>query len=290
MRLLPDRSAGRRERPARPARPAVVLRRERITPSMVRVVLGGPGLADFPGAEHADAYVKLVIPRPGVELPRPLDLQEFRRTRPTEDLPTVRTYTIRAWDAGRQELTIDFVVHGTDGIAGPWAAAAEPGDEVFLQGPGGGYQPDAAAGWHLLAGDDSALPAIAVALERMPADAVGRAVVEVPDAATEYPLRALPGLPVQWVHRGDAPAGSRLTAAVLDVPFPPNTDVQAFVHGEAGFVKEVRRWLRVEQRVDPARLSISGYWRIGDADEAWRAGKAAWNAEAEEVERQAGVA
>jgi NADPH-dependent ferric siderophore reductase len=290
MRLLPDRSAGRRDRPARPARPAVVLRRERVTPSMVRVVLGGPGLADFPGVDFADTYVKLVIPKVGVTLPRPLDLQEVRRTLPAHDLPTVRTYTVRAWDAQTGELTIDFVVHGTEGVAGPWAAAARPGDEVFLQGPGGGYQPDAAAGWHLLAGDDSALPAIAVALERLPADALGVAVVEVPGAAAEYPVRDLPGVPVRWVHRGDAPAGARLAEAVLALPFPADTDVQAFVHGEAGFVKQVRRWLRVEHRVDPARLSISGYWRIGDADEAWRAGKAAWNAEAEAVERSAGVA
>ena len=67
-----------------------------------------------------------------------------------------------------QQLTIDFVVHGDVGVAGPWARTAQPGDELDLVGPGGAYTPDPDADWHLLAGDASVIPAISASLPRIP--------------------------------------------------------------------------------------------------------------------------
>jgi NADPH-dependent ferric siderophore reductase len=96
-------------------------------------------------------------------------LQFPREGAPEDERPKVRTYTVREWDAERGLLTIDFVVHGAAGIAGPWAAAAAPGDTIALRGPGGGYAPDPEADWHLLAGDTSVIPAISVSLARIPA-------------------------------------------------------------------------------------------------------------------------
>ncbi|MGW8729837.1 siderophore-interacting protein [Streptomyces sp. NPDC055808] len=273
------------ERPSRKApkiNEARVVRTERITPHMVRVVLGGESLAGFGVGEHTDHYIKLLFPAPGVSYPEPFDMELIRAEFPRAEWPSTRAYTVRDWNAGSGELTVDFVVHGDEGLAGPWALRVEPGETVRFLGPGGGYAPDPAADWHLLAGDESALPAIAAALERMPAGAVVHAFVEVAGPEEEQKISAPDGVTVTWLHRGEAAVGSQLVGAVKDLEFPAG-DVHAFVHGEAGFVKELRALLRVERGVPRERLSISGYWRLGQDDDAWRAAKREWN---EQVERE----
>ncbi|MCX5383452.1 siderophore-interacting protein [Streptomyces sp. NBC_00083] len=261
---------------------AQVVRTERLTPHMVRVVLGGESLAGFTAGEHTDHYIKLLFPAPGVSYPEPFDMERIRAEFPREQWPSTRAYTVRGWDAELRELSVDFVVHGDEGLAGPWAARVEPGETVRFLGPGGGYAPDPAADWHLLAGDESALPAIAAALERMPAGAVVRAFVEVSGPEEEQKISTPDGTAVTWLHRGEAPVGSTLVDAVKGLEFPAG-DVHAFVHGEAGFVKELRALLRVAHHVPRERLSISGYWRLGQDDDAWRAAKREWN---EQVERE----
>jgi NADPH-dependent ferric siderophore reductase len=279
-----DRAGGGR---GRTPMTATVLRTERLSPSMIRVVLGGAGLDAFTPNEYSDAYVKLVFLRPGVDYPRPLDLAIIRDRFPAEQWPQQRTYTVRAWAAETRELTVDFVVHGDEGLAGPWAQAARPGDEMVLLGPSGGYAPDPLAGRHLLVGDESALPAIAASLERLPVAAVGDVFVEVEDAAHEQPLRAPEGVSVNWVHQDGRPPGDALLDAVSALDLAP-ADVQAFVHGEAGVVRRLRRLLRQERGLPLERLSISGYWRLGADDEGWRAIKREWNAAIEKAEAEVG--
>src|SRR3954452_5314595 len=133
--------------PRRPRTPRVaeVLRTSRLTPHMIRVVLGGEGLAGFPAGESTDHYVKLLFPPDAPDPERPL----------------TRTCTVRAWDAAAGELTLDFVWHGDEGLSAPCAANAQPGDRISFFVPGGGYALSPDADWHLLAGDESALPAIA---------------------------------------------------------------------------------------------------------------------------------
>ncbi|WP_030801790.1 siderophore-interacting protein [Streptomyces sp. NRRL S-337] len=259
---------------------ARVRRTERLTPHMVRVVLGGEGLAEFAAGEYSDHYVKLVFPVPGVRYPEPFDIAQIRAEFPRDRWPRTRTYTVRAWDPESRELTVDFVVHGDEGLAGPWAAAAQPDDEIFLLGPGGAYAPDPAADWHLLAGDESALPAIAASLARIPAGAAVHAFIEVAGPEERQELTAPAGARITWIHRGDAPVGRQLVAAVRNLAFPPGR-VQAFVHGEAGFVKELRRLLRVERQVPREDLSISGYWRAGHDEDGWQASKRDWNQQVE---------
>ncbi|MET9617397.1 siderophore-interacting protein [Kitasatospora indigofera] len=257
---------------------AEVVRTERITPHMQRVVLGGDGLAAFGADTHTDHYVKLLFPAAGVSYPEPFDLERIRAEFPREQWPVTRTYTVRSWDRELRQLAIDFVVHGDEGLAGPWAARAQPGDVVRFNGPGGGYTPDPAADWHLLAGDESALPAIAAALEALPAGAVVRAFVEV--AGPEEEQKIATDAEVVWLHRGDRPFGEALVEAVRALEFPPGR-VHAFVHGEAGFVKELRRQLRVEQGIPREDLSISGYWRLGHNEDGWQSSKREWNAQVE---------
>ncbi len=150
------------ERPERPGgrNPRVthtqVLRVERLTPHMFRIVLGGPGLAGFTAGEYTDHYIKLLFPAEGVTYPEPFDFQRIRADLPREQWPRMRTYTVRRWDAERRELTVDIVHHGDEGLAGPWVSRVRPGDEVRFAGSGGGYAPDPDADWHLPAGDESA--------------------------------------------------------------------------------------------------------------------------------------
>lgn len=267
---------------------AHVVRTERLTPHMVRVVLGGEELAEFGAGEYSDHYVKLLFPVEGVAYPEPFDMEVIRRDMPRDQWPRTRTYTVRSFDRAVRELTIDFVFHGDEGLAGPWAAAARPGDEIRFLGPGGAYVPDPAAGWHLLVGDESALPAVAASLERMPEGALVHAFVEVADAEEEQKLELPAGVEVTWLHRAGRPVGEALVEAVRSLDFPAG-DVQAFVHGEAGFVKELRRHLRLEREVARERLSISGYWRRGHDEDGWQASKREWNQQVE-AEQESGPA
>lgn len=253
-----------------------VLRTERPTPHLIRLVLGGDELVGLPVGEFTDHYIKLVFPHPGVAYPEPLDLVAIRRDMPREQWPRLRAYTVRRWDPRAGELTVDVVHHGDEGLAGPWAAALRPGDPVHFVGPGGAYAPSPDADWHLLVGDESALPAIAAALERLPVDAPARVFVEIADPADEQLLLSPGAVEVTWLHRGRRPVGEALVTAVRELEFPPGS-VHAFVHGEATFVRELRRLLRGERGVPLDRLSISGYWRRGMDDEGWRSSKQEWN-------------
>lgn len=296
------------ERPARQKpKPylARVVRGERLTPHMTRVVLGGDGLAGFSVGEWTDHYVKLLFPAEGVSYPEPFDLAWIRAELPRDQWPRTRTYTVRAWDAVAHELTLDFVIHGDKGLAGPWATRVMPGEEIHLLGPGGAYAPAADADWHLLAGDESALPAIAAALQRL-ADGSGagveggpgragapaggtvpvRAFIEVAGPEEMHKLDAPQGAEVVWLPRHGAPVGEALTAAVKELDFPSGQG-QLFVHGEAGFVKELRRHLRIDREIPRERLSISGYWRRGHDEDGWRASKKEWNRRVEAEQESA---
>ncbi|MFJ8107844.1 siderophore-interacting protein [Streptomyces sp. NPDC096132] len=253
---------------------------ERLTPHMIRVVFDGEGLSGFDAGEYSDHYVKLLFPAPGAVYPEPFDLRRVREELPREQWPRMRTYTVRRWDAEARELTVDFVVHGDDGLAGPWAARAQPGDELYFVGPGGGYVPDPAADWHLLAGDESALPAIAAALERLPAHAEAYVFVEVAGPDEELKLACPEKAVIRWLHRGDGQVGEELVAAVRALEFPSGRP-QVFAHGEAVFVKQLRGLLRNERNVPREDLSISGYWRAGQDEDGWQESKRQWNRQVE---------
>ncbi|MER5448180.1 siderophore-interacting protein [Streptomyces sp. NPDC002766] len=270
------------ERPARrPRKPhsAQVVRTERLTPHMQRVVLGGEGLAEFAADTCTDHYVKLLFPpSEGVTYPEPFDMERIREELPREQWPVTRTYTVRAFDPETRELTLDFVIHGDEGLAGPWAMRVQPGETVRFMGPGGAYAPDVSADWHLLVGDESALPAIARSLESLPGGTTAHAFVEVAGPEEEQKIDS--DIEVVWLHRGDRPVGETLLEAVRSFDFPEGR-LHAFVHGEAHFVRELRRLLRVEREIPREDLSISGYWRLGHNEDGWQSSKREWNASIE---------
>src|SRR6202050_5620853 len=192
------RLAGR-ARQNRPQAVLTVLRRERVSPHTVRITAGGPGFDSLRMNEFTDKYAKIIFADPGLGLTPPYDLAALRESLPPDQQPVTRTYTLRRADVHRQELAIDFVVHGDEGIAAPWAAHAEPGDVLTMSGAGGASRPDPGSDWHLLAGDESALPAICSALEALPVDARGIAYLETSDPGEDLDATLARGGGVRWL-------------------------------------------------------------------------------------------
>lgn len=275
-------------RPVRPVARAQVVRVEELTPSLLRVVLGGPGLANVTAGEFTDHYVKLLLPPRGARYAPGDDVSQIRESYPQSQWPRTRTYTVRSWNAAARELVIDVVQHGDAGLAGPWARNARPGDTIQFLGPGGAYSPDPTADWHLLVGDTAVLPAIAASLERIPAGTPVHVIAQVDSAADEIPLDTPGDLTVTWLHQQagglaeapEDPADEPLAAAVAAYDFPEGR-VHAFVHGEAVVVRELRRHLLADRGVAKEQLSISGYWKRSLDEDGWRSSKREWNAAVE---------
>lgn len=241
------------DRPARPPRPVrtlTVVRKEALAPSMVRVVLGGPDIDQLPALEFTDHYVKLIFG------------------------DVTRTYTIRWLDLAAREMAIDFVIHGDEGLAGPWARDAAVGDELSFVGPGGAWAPRADADVHLFVGDESAIPAIAAGLDALAADARAEVFVEVASASERVDLPATSGTTVHWIERDRMATayGEALTYAV-EAAHVPDGDIEAFVHGNADMIKPLRHHLFNAIGVPRERVSISGYWRTGMNEDRWQSSK-----------------
>jgi NADPH-dependent ferric siderophore reductase len=267
--------------PGRPVHTFEVVRTEQLTSHMVRVVLGGNGFDTFTPSEFTDSYVKLVFVGDDVDvaaLPQPLTLDSFADL-PAAKKPVVRTITVRRADPAAREIDVDIAVHGDHGAAGPWAATAQPGQPMYLMGPSGAYAPDPAADWYLLAGDETALPAISVALESLPANAIGRVFIEIAGPEDEIPLTAPDGVQVNWLYRGGradlvgedrAGDNAPLVVGVKNAFWLPG-QVHAFIHGEAQAVMHnLRPYIRKERGVEAKWASISGYWRRGRTEETFR--------------------
>ena len=261
-------------RRARPLLTLEVLRREQLTPHMVRIIAGGPNFERFADNGCADAYCKVWFGTDGRPLDGTRDLESLRASLPQDQWPVSRTYTVRRVDAAAREIAIDFVVHGADGIAGPWAAQASPGEALTFAGPGGAFNPDPDAGWYLLAADESALPAVAAVLEALPAHAVGQVFLEVGRPEDQQALSVPAGVSVTWLHRGGLPAGNTgmLAAAVAAADWPGN-DVQVFAHGEREAMKALREVFFQDHGLERRQVSLSGYWAAGRTEDTFQAEK-----------------
>ncbi|WP_040491334.1 siderophore-interacting protein [Ilumatobacter nonamiensis] len=246
-----------------------------LSPSMVRVTFGGPGLDSFVPTEFTDQYVNALFVPEGASYVAPFDPDAARGLDP-ELRPRGRRYTIRAWDPERRRVTIDFVAHGDVGFAGRWAQRAKVGDTLQLAGPSGGYRPDPGADAYLFVGDESALPAIAASLEVLRPDIPCTVVALVDSPEHEIELPTGDSMSVSWCHRrGAADSATMLVDVVRALDWPVGA-VDVFVHGEAHEVRAVRRFLLAERGVSREESSISPYWRRDHDDEAWRAVKRDW--------------
>jgi NADPH-dependent ferric siderophore reductase len=237
-----------------------------VAQGMRRVVFGGDELAGFSHVHMApDAHVKLFFPDPTTgEIVMPtLGPRGLARPAPGAPHPIYRDYTVRAFDAEKLELAIDFVVH-THGVGGAWAARARVGDELVILGPRGSDVYPIGYDWYLLGADETALPALSRWLEELPVDKKVCAFVEVVDSGSEVDLAIRPGVEVRYVHRGQVPPGnsSHLFEAIRAADFPADK-VYAWVAGEANSLKAIRRYLRRDLGIDKERVTVDGYWRSG---------------------------
>lgn len=235
-----------------------VRRSARITPRMVRVTLGGDELAGF-GGEGPDRRIKMFFPVPGQDRPALPRATSGGPLWPAgEPRPSIRTYTVRRFDAAAGEMDVDFVLHEGHGPAAAWARDARPGAWVGVSEPGGRYVPDPEAAFHLVVGDESALPAVATVLEALPVGVPALAYLEVADAAEEQPLPRVAD--VHWVHRGDRTAGEPLADAVRTAALPAGRG-QAWLAGESACVRELRRHLLDDRGLHRRAVYSTGYWR-----------------------------
>jgi len=264
----------RSTRAPRPQTVLEVLRTEQLSPHLVRVIAGGLGFAAFQPNDFSDPYIKIYFAKPELGLVPPYDLLELRTRLAPDDLPVTRTYTVRSVDPVEGSIAVDFVVHGDEGLAGPWAAHAQPGDALVFGGPGGGFKPDPAADWYLLAGDESALPAIASSLEAMPADAAGTALIEVAGPDDELALTAPAGIDIRWLHRGHIVAGeSTILADSIAALDWRDGRVQVFAHGERESMKALRDVFFTVRGLERYQVSLSGYWAYGRSEDRFQAEK-----------------
>jgi NADPH-dependent ferric siderophore reductase len=236
-----------------------------VTPHMRRITLAGAHLDRFDGS---NLHVKLLIPPSGLATPAwPVMGRNGIPIWPEGDERlTVRTYTIRRIDAGAGEIDIDFVRHEDAGPGAAWAERAQAGDIVGIMGPGGrGIAP---AEWYLLAGDETALPAIGRMLETLSADARGIALVEVADAGEEQAIAHPPGLSLVWLPRDGAAPGTTtsLVEAVRGVEWPDTDNVFAWAGAEFEAFRAIRTHWRRERGLDRHRHLAVAYWRRGHCE------------------------
>jgi NADPH-dependent ferric siderophore reductase len=295
-----------------------VARKERLGPSFVRVTFTGECLRAF-GSGGADQRIKLLLPQPGrtvADIPSGHGWHAARQAMPEEIRPTMRSYTVRAHRPEVAELDIDFVLHGADGGAngGPvsaWASTTRPGDGIALAGPdraGAGrrwgcvWSPPETAKRLILAGDETAVPAVASIVESLRPDARGVVCLEVPTAGDQQCWEVPDHVEVWWLVRrhvaGSAPHGSLLEAAVAEVlaeqrglgPPTAGTNLEdvdvdtstlwevpgggstceldasglyAWLAGEAGVIKRLRRLMVNDHGIPRTAVAFMGYWRQG---------------------------
>lgn len=288
--------------------PVEVARTVRLSPNFVRVTFTGDDLDRF--ADNGwDQRIKLIPPLAGSghrHLPTGPDWYTRWRCLPDEQRNPIRTYTVRNVRAAQREIDVDMVLHGVTGPASRWAVSAGPGSRMCIMGPNadfagapGGidFRPPATTRRILLVGDETAVPAIASILSRLPYDAVGHALLEVPEFGDQLALTKPAGFTVTWLPRDGAGHGTKLIPAVRAAAQPllgectpaaidlEDVDVDhgllwevpevsagapdgfyAWLAGEAGVIKTLRRHLVSECGVDRRAVAFMGYWRLGRSE------------------------
>lgn len=250
-----------------------VVRRERLTPNIVRVTLGGGDLSKFE-FQGFDQWFRLALPaHPGHDrfdrLPERFGLGGYLKylSTPSSLRPVVRNYTVRDFRAESAELDIDFVVHGDAGIAGPWASSVEPATAaatVALIDQGCGWKP-VPHDEVLIVADESGMPAAVGILRDLPRDARGHAVIELFDGADRQATDGPSGVEVHWVVRDPStPPGTLALPALAALDFPAQR-TYAFAVGESALATGARRHLVNERGLSKQQVTFSGYWKLGRA-------------------------
>lgn len=276
---------GDKRRKSRKATEATVTARRQISPDLVRLSLSSPGLKGR-DLEFTDHYIKILFVPEKADYSWPFDLAEVRENKPRDEQPQLRTYTLINFDKETGNFDVDFVTHGDSGLAGPWARDAKVGESFGFAGPGGAWRPEESYEHFVMAGDESAAPAISAGLAQLPAGMTATAYIEVENEDAVFEIATPANAELNWVYRNGATHGTELSRAVREAGVPKKK-TSWFIHGVAEMIKEMRRFLFVDSGIEKSDVSISGYWRIGMTENEWQASKHDFVEEMESEESQA---
>ncbi|MEJ6019552.1 siderophore-interacting protein [Corynebacterium sp. H113] len=271
---------------SRPTHLATVVDKRGLSPELLRVYLHCEVLQEL-HLPHSDHYIKLAFPPAEATYTWPFSVSEIRQELPREQWPLTRTYTVHSVNSHTGSFALDFVLHGDDsdngGLASTWARNVEPGDTIAFLGPGGAWHPTDDYEHFILAGDETAAPAMMTAVEMLPATATADVYLEVasPQSTFDFPTRE--GVNLHWITRGSSRPGSQLSDVLRSNGIPAQRTAW-FVHGVAEMIKDVRRFLFIDNDVAKSDVSISGYWRLGMTESEWQATKKSFNATLEAAE------
>lgn len=245
-----------------------VTRKEYLTPHYLRVYLTGDAVPLI-AETTIGVNNKILIPPTGVkEIHFPtMDPETKEWIQPGEDLkPIVRTYTHRGIDLGTNEIWIDFVAHGDEGPASAWAIGAKAGDPLGVMMKAGKKELYPVADSYLLVGDATAIPVLGAILEALPPTAKGIAIIEVNSEEDEQKLDTKADIDIIWLHNPHPQDGSELADHVKKQELPEGSKF-AYVAAEFSSVKEVRNYLRKEQKWNREELYAYSYWKAGVAED-----------------------
>jgi NADPH-dependent ferric siderophore reductase len=232
-----------------------VLRVEPVTRSMRRVVLGGPDV-NVLDRQAANQAVRMFLPDPAWPAEHQPSTEEQR--------PLARVYTVRELRAEQREIDLDIVLHAAGGPGMVWLEHVRPGDRVPFAGPRVHAQPTAGINAAVLAGDDSALPAIASILAAADPAAPTHAIVEVDGPEDEQPLAVPAGSTLRWAHRAGGPHGPALRQALEQLPWPDG-NLEFWVAGELRVVRALRAWATEHRGLSRRQTHAYAYWRLGSS-------------------------
>jgi NADPH-dependent ferric siderophore reductase len=243
-----------------------VLSTRRITPHMQRIVFGGEELRGFVSASPDD-HVKLVFPNAQGELVFPTLGPNGPEFPPGASPSPMRDYTPREYDSSRNELIVDFVIHG-DGPASTWAERAIAGQRIGVGGPRGSFITAEDFDRYVMVGDETALPAIGRRLDEIHAGARVHILLEISEAADRQPLGSQARFEVTWLERDgvDAASSELLERALRELPDWPG-DTFYWIAAESRRVRAMRKYLVEERGVLKEWIRATGYWKAGGAEE-----------------------
>lgn len=234
-----------------PPRAATVIAKRQVTPNMLRITLGGEGMADFPEGS-AGGYIKLRLFPEGPYGPL-----------------AVRTYTIRHQQAGL--IDVDFALHtddkGEHGPATSWAMHAAIGDMIEIGGPGPAKLMPDGHDFYLVAGDMTALPAISVNLEQLPNNAIGYGIIEVQCEEDRQDIQVPPGFDLDFLVNPVPGSGAEAMLARVRAAAPRLGEMYAWAASEFETMRALRSFFRDELGLGRDQLYISSYWKAGLAED-----------------------
>jgi NADPH-dependent ferric siderophore reductase len=240
-------------------REVIVADTQRLTENMHRVCFQGESLTDFPVDSNGGYFKLLFHPETRAAIKSEAELESLGTIK-----PTLRTYSVRAFNPVTQTLVVDFVLHGEHGEAGPasnWAVQCQVGDTIVIRGPAPAKMVNADADQLMIVGDMTALPAISANLEQLPAEAKGVAIIQINSSADKQALTLPDGIQLVWVDQSQT-----LLDTVKNYPWPEGV-VSVWAACEFLTMRELRNYFKQTRNVSKENMYVSSYWKQGHTEE-----------------------